>query len=817
MSAFLGQGSEVPRVSPGVCPDCPLASRMRVGGRGNPQAPLVILGEAPGGQELHKGIPFCGPSGQLLAQSLPIEFDLDAQAFICNAIQCCPPKTSSQTRDKALKERCVAACRQGVQDLLWKHPRKCVLVLGNWAAVHLFGDSSFKITRRRGEVDQLIDPIRGDIVDVVYAMHPASLLHGRGTLKAFCEDLRLGIECAYGSKSMYGEGIRSMREQYVDPTFEVLETSDQVLALAERIAQEPDCEVAADTETGDLSPYVDGIICLGIYGSWDDNQAQVIPWRNLEDPEYAKAVNTLLEAPTRWIWQNGKFDIRFLQLDPYIGSVPVVDDDTLLLSYALDEASKAHDLEEQAKNLLGAPNYKDALKPWLPNKKSSYRLVPERVLFDYLAKDVKNTWHIKQITRAMVAEDVHLDKLYTRTLLPAQAFLTRVELYGICTDPVYVEENFVGLQADLDVMAAELGAIAGRPINPNSWQEVGAYLYDELGLKLKGKRPPDTRKETLDKLPPHPAVKLIRKYRGTLKMLSTYVEAIRVLGVDDIIHTTFKLHATTTGRPSSSEPNILNIPRLARLRRMYCARPGHILLEADYNTAELRGLAVLSGDETLMEIFLDGKRNLHDEVSVEMYGPNFTPDQRIRAKAINFGIPYGRTAHSVADEHDISTAEAQRLIDRWFTTFPGAHKFIMKCRTAPTQGRTLITPFGRKRRPGLVTKERLQGLQNEFANFFMQSIFSNDNTMHAAMAMEEELLALGAHIVNIPYDSIVLEVPDEPKTVKECARILKWHMEEEPKKWINTPIQFVVDMKYGTHWGLLKNPPGGYLDEERFK
>lgn len=803
MSAVLSNA--VHKIYPGLCADCPLKARLRVGGRGNEEAPLAILGEAPGGQELHQGIPFCGPSGQLLQQSLPREFDMDTQAVVLNSIQCCPPKSSSQTRDKRLKEQCVTACRAGVQDLLWKHPRKVILCMGNWAAVHLFADTGFKITRRRGEVDQCVDPIRGTVVEVVYAMHPASLLHGRGSPKAFAEDLRLAIELAYGSAAMYGEGIRSVREMYIEPKYEVLESVEQIDELIGRITREPNCEVGADTETGDLNPYRDGIICLGIYGSWDDNCAQIIPWRCVESsPLYAQAVSRLMEAPTRWIWQNGKFDIRFLQLDRFVTSVPVVDDDTILLSYALDEASKAHDLEEQAKNLLGAPNYKDALKPWLPNKAASFRLVPEPVLFDYLAKDVKNTWAIKQITRAQVSEDPHLEKLYTRTLMPAQAFLTRVELYGIATDPAFVELNQVEILGELDTLLDTIEELAGRVINPNSWQEVSAYLYDELGLKIKGRRPKDTRKETLDQLPLNPATKAIRRYRTLNKMLSTYVTAIQELAVDDIIHTTFQQYITTTGRPSSKEPNILNIPREARWRRMYRARDRHVLLEADYNTAELRGLAVLSGDEELTKIFLDGTRNLHDEVSVEMYGAQFTQDQRIRAKAINFGIPYGRTAHSVADEHNITEVEAQRLIDRWFATFPGAHRFIMKCRAAPLRGQSLITPFGRKRRPGLVTRERLSGLQNEFSNFYMQSIFSNDFTMHAAMAMEEELLSLGTHVVNIPYDSIVLEVPEDPAVVRESARLLSHYMVHVPTLWIKTPIRFIVDMKVGTHWGLLK-------------
>lgn len=804
MSAVLK--GEIYRTPAGLCPECPLNSRMRVGARGNPEATLVILGEAPGGQELRNGLPFCGPSGQVLEQVLPNDFDINEQAFILNAMQCCPPKSKSQTKDKQLKYSCVNACRQGVQDLLWAHPRKVILSLGNWAAVHLLGDLGFKITKSRGEIDLILDPIRGTEVQLVYAMHPASLLHGRGSVTAFKDDVHLALQLVLGTAAMYGEGLRTAREAYLEPEYVAMETVEQVQQLERRIREQNRIvESGADLETSALSPWAGGILCEGIYPDWDDNVAHIIPGRCLDNPEYARAVDSLHAVPNaRWVWQNGKFDHRFYVLDERLQVVPSHDDDTLLLSYALDEASKAHDLEEQAKNYLGAPNYKDALKQWVKKKSDSYSLVPEPVLFDYLAKDVKNTMLIKEITRQQVSEDADLEKLYTRTLMPASLLFARIELYGIQTDPAFVELNEIEILQDMDKYIDEISTHAGYDVNPNSPAEVARFLYDECGLRIKGKRPTDTAKETLDKLPLHPAVKLIKGYRRSQKMLSTYVKAIEKFAVNGIVHTTYKQQSTTTGRPASAEPNVLNIPREARYRRMYRAREGYVLIEGDYNTAELRGLAVLSGDRFLTGVFLDDTRNLHDEVSVEMYGADFTPDQRIRAKAINFGIPYGRSAFSIAEEFDISPTEASRLISTWFMRAPEAHAFIMKCRAAPIQGRTLVTPFGRKRRPGLVSQERLNALQNEFANFFMQSIFSNDFATHSCLRMEHELLAEGAHIVNIPYDSVVVECPDDPAVIKRVAEILRTYMQETPKLWISTPIEFVVDMKCGTHWGLLK-------------
>jgi DNA polymerase-1 len=290
-------------------------------------------------------------------------------------------------------------------------------------------------------------------------------------------------------------------------------------------------------------------------------------------------------------------------------------------------------------------------------------------------------------------------------------------------------------------------------------------------------------------------------------MLSTYVKAIEKKAVEGRIHTTFKLHITPTGRLSSSDPNIQNIPRLARWKRMYCARAGMKLLEADYNTAELRALAALSADEVLTAIFLDDKRNLHDEVSVSMYGPDFTQDQRIRAKAINFGIPYGREAYSIAVEFDIDPDEAQRLIDAWLARFPQAATFLKDVRGAPLRNESLVSVFGRKRRPGIVSAERLHGLQNEFSNFHFQSIISDFN-LHAAKAMLPSLRKCGSMIVNLVHDSNLVEVPDNLAIIRDVRDIMQHYMEGVPKLWLNTPITFKSDFKIGKHWGYLNKLKG---------
>ena len=809
------------RYPPTLCPGCPIIHSRRVGNRGTIDSPLCIILEAPGSEELKAGAPIVGASGDLLDRCVPEDFDFD-QAYIINAMQCRPPKTDDQNKDKEFKSRAVSACRARVLEQVFAYPRKAILALGNWSNSALTAEYNFKITTRRGEPYAILSP-QGEEVVVVPAVHPAYLLRGSGNLQSFKDDCRLAVEMAFDHR------LTVRQHNWEDPQYALLETPTHVQWLIEEYKNAGQIEVAADIETGGLQPSdpSNEILALGFYRHQHQNSdtAYIIPGENLSSSRYRAAVKRLLGLRNvRYIWQFGKFDERFLAREKLIAR-SILSEDTGLLSYALSEATKDHDLDEQAKNDLGAPDHKQALHPWTKGKKDvSYRVVPRPVLYDYLAKDLKKTQLVWEVKRPLVAADPHLERLYTQTLLPSSRLLAQVEAYGIAVDWDYVRinrsgatpedlsrglvkslEDEPGFEGELVRIQAELTELVGYAVNPNSPDEVATLLYNGYGLQIKGRRPKDTRKETLDKLPPHPAVALIKRYRSTTKMLSTYVVAIERLAIDGVIHTSFKQHVTPTGRLSSSEPNIQNIPRMSRLKRMYRARIGMKLLEGDYNSAELRMLAVLSQDRFLTEVFLDDKRNLHDEVSVSMYGPNWTQDQRIRAKAVNFGIPYGREAFSIAEEYDMETPEAQRLIDAWFARAPEAAAFLKKARSAPSQGRTLITVFGRKRRPGVVSAERAHGLMNEFANFNMQSPIS-DFTLHSGIKMLPRLRKEGAMIVNLIHDSVLIEFPDDSRErEQQVAGIVKETMENVPKLWITTPIVFRVDIKVGTHWGLLQS------------
>lgn len=824
---------------PKVCLCCPTPGG-KVGTRGNWQSPIVLVGEGADATGLKSGLPFMGPAAKLIVQSWPKDLGLDIEdCFYTTAAQC-----FISSKDPVRQQKAIYCCHDRLFEQIGAAPRKIILAFGKWAGISLLRDDNFKIMTQRGVVSTIRHPGReGETCKIIHIMHPAQLLRGQGNLKQFQQDLRRAVEFALDMESRV----------YIDPDYNELSSAERIQELIDYIKEinattgKP-VRIGTDIETTGFSWWKNRILCIGffIHGSdkqsdnigyivdWDRillewknagvnieglNQAECIRGKQLSEEDKAKSpmymkLKELLElAPeiAAYIWQNGKFDMKFLRTD---GIATRIDEDTYAASYSLDERAGSHGLEEIAKNHLNAPDYKDEIKTYLPKKDASYIHIPKPILWKYLARDVKNTHDAFNILIEKVHSDANDTKNYEKCLKPYMRMLTNVEMNGFYVDTGHVRENDVWLTREIEEAQARVSEAAGEYLNPNSHAQVSAYLYGKLDLRLKGKTPDGTAKEILDKLyeeTKHPVLKAIRDYRTVVKARSTYIKAVYThIAADGRIHSTYDPCRTTTGRLGSSEPNLQNIPRNPKIRRMYRSSMDfdhpRILVEGDYNTAELRALGALSSDPVLIAIFADPSRSLHDEVATEMYGPGFNGDQRIRAKAINFGIPYGREAFSIAEEFDITVEEAQRLINRWFATFPTAAEFLRKCREAPTNGQTLITAFGRKRRPGVVSPELLHGLKNEFSNFFMQSTI-NDFTLQSACEMEYELRKLDSFIVNLIHDAVLIDAPRQ--AYFEVKKVMQTYMESVPKKWITTPVTFKADIKAGTHWGEL-------IKEEKF-
>lgn len=807
------------------CENCPFGGP-DVGSRGDPNSPIVIIGESPGRQESQYGSPFIGPSGKVLESALA-KFKADGiDPYIINAMQCNPGYGDDKDEERMVGG--VAACRNRVLADIARAPRSIILALGTPALWSITNNFNLKITQERGK----LLPTELASIGLVPSVHPAFLMRGGtgGTYQQFMRDVEYAISLALR---------KTTPKKPPDVEWRVLETPDDVRDLAKYFRSLPkDHPIGADVETTGFSFIKNEMLCAGYAPT--PELVHVIPRKLILHQDI------LFDNSACFVWHNGKFDIKFLWRAGIRRAR--LDADTMLMSYAIDENGGIHDLEQVASDWLGSPNWKSVLDQYLPDRKTSYEAIPTPILHKYMALDIGNTRALYSTLADRISRDPMSKRLVTRTLFPASTFLARVETNGLFVDLDRVSENEKSYGGQVDDLKAQIMEYA-KPFPdsgytdklPGSHVQMNRLIYDDLGIKkYKGKR--GTAAKVIEKLPPHPFLTLLSKMRKVGKEYSTYVKPAREkVESSGAIHTTLKLHATVTGRLASEKPNLQNIPRNPQVRGQFIAKPGTRFVEPDLNQAELRILACSSNDAGLCHIYETAGMSLHEEMRSFIWGTakdwsnaqvqeylrkfalteetrygakgedRIVEEQKMRAKAVNFGIPYGREAGSIAEEFNINATEAQGWIDAWFKKFPQAKDFLDKCRQAPIQGWVLCTPFGNRRRFGVVANELLKTMQNQATNFSCQGPASHI-TLHAGMATQDYLAeTYDAHYVNLVHDSLLNQCPDDDLIAAQVAKIIIDKMEELPAKWGFTRIPFVAEAKMGYRWGSLSK-----FDPEKF-
>lgn len=807
-------------IRPSKCDGCPYKSRT-CGSKGPLDSPFVIVGESPGNREIMLGQPFVGDSGKLV-DSILEGAGLPFQPYVTNAVACLPVNKTTANLATACQ-----ACHGRLLEDIRAYPRKVILAFGNGALWGLTGNYNYRITNERGKI------IPSDLAEqgIVASVHPAFLLRGGGSQRLFKEDILKAVALAKGQNP----------RSYVEAECIVMETESDIRDLIDMAVKAP--LIAADIETSDLKPRRGHILSQGF--CFEPERAYIVPPPLFE---YLGPIYDPTVVKGKFIWHHGKFDVGWLRHETkreFDGTLKQcirhqvsergsrqgyqfakVDEDTIMLNYSLDENRGIHSLEQVSSDLLGTPDWKAMVNSYLPKAGASYANIPPDVLYRYQAKDLGSTFQIYPILRAKVAKDAMLEKLYTRMLLPASELLTDVESNGFAVDKEQFAKNeilYAGHIVDKSLpknkrtivggsIAAALLAVntiamgvLGYPINPGSWQQVQKLLYVG-GLDLAKGKVLGTDEKILESLPPHPAVKAILEYRGVRKAYGTYIIGLQEeVETNQRIYATYSLTATTTGRLACRDPNLQNIDRNPEIKGQFVAAPGKILISVDLNQAELRSLACLSNCTALCRIYETPNESIHKIVATKYYGANYNEDEYQLAKAVTFGIVYGREAFSIAQEYKIPVSEAQAYISGWFAQFPGAKAFIDLCRQAPLQGKILRTPFGRKRRFGVVSYEKIHDVQNQAANFPHQSIAS-DITLDSAIEVNPWLKERNVKIVNIVHDDILMEADDDLDLANEVANKVKTVMAKKPLEWGLDRIPFVADAKIGKRWGYLQKP-----------
>ncbi|MEX0918920.1 MAG: DNA polymerase [Candidatus Paceibacterota bacterium] len=412
-----------------------------------------------------------------------------------------------------------------------------------------------------------------------------------------------------------------------------------------------------------------------------------------------------------------------------------------------------------------------------------------------------------------------LTKIYEEIELPIIPIIDQAKERGVLLNTRHLKKLSIKHHRRLNELAKDIYRLAGREFNLNSPKQLAEVLFTEMKLTVGGLKKTagggrSTRESELAKLKDkHPIINLILAYREIQKILSTYVDNLPALvDKDNRLHANFNQAGTTTGRMSSNNPNLQNIPIRGELgediRRAFIATPGHRWIAADYSQIEMRVLAILSGDESLLNIFREG-RDVHAGVASLVFGvpeAEVTKDMRRRAKVINFGIIYGMGVNALRVNLGTGREEAQKFYDDFFKTFPTIrHYFDQVISDAYTKGYT-ETLFGRRRYfSGL--KSRLPYVRAQAERMAMNAPIQGTATgdiVKLAMkntdtALKEAGLADHSHFLMQIHDELIYEVLAEHQD--RVAGIIKQSMEQA----IKTDIPLIVDISIGENWGELKS------------
>jgi DNA polymerase-1 len=524
------------------------------------------------------------------------------------------------------------------------------------------------------------------------------------------------------------------------------------------------------------------------------------------------ALRPLLESMgVRKIGFNVKFNaVMFAQAGIVVRNF----DDVQLMSYALDAGRNAHGLDALAERWLGHSTLTHGELTGSGKGKLSFDQVAIDRATEYSAEDadvILRLWRV--LGPRLVAE--RMTAVYETLERPLVAVLARMERRGISIDRQVLSRLSGDFAQTAARVEAELRELAGEPINVGSPKQIGDILFGRMGLPGGSKTKTgawSTSAQVLDDLAEqgHAFPKKILEWRQVSKLKSTYTDALPtyVNPQTHRVHTTYALAATTTGRLSSNEPNLQNIPVRTedgrKIRRAFIATPGHKLVSADYSQIELRLLAEIADVPSLRQAFRDGL-DIHAMTASEMFGvpiKDMPSEVRRRAKAINFGIIYGISAFGLANQLGIAREEASAYIKKYFERFPGIRAYMEETKEFCRKHGYVTTLFGRKcHYPEIKASNASHRAFNERAaiNARLQGTAA-DIIRRAMIRMEDALAAkkLSAQMLLQVHDELIFEVPDEE--VAATLPVVQHVMQDAPFPAVVLSLPLQVDARAANNW-----------------
>ena len=570
---------------------------------------------------------------------------------------------------------------------------------------------------------------------------------------------------------------------------------------------------ALDTETDNLDYMAANLV--GISFALANGEAAYLPLqldylgapKTLEKTTALTLLKPILENPTiQKVGQNFKYDLTIFARNGI--DVQGVAFDTMLESYVLNSTGR-HNMDDLAKRYLGHQTITFEEIAGKGKNQLTFNQIPLEKAAEYAAEDADVTMKLQQVLWEKLSKEPTLEKLFKEMELPLLSVLSRMERGGVLidSDALFLQSNEIANR--LSELEEQAYVLAGQPFNLASTKQLQEILFDKLGLPVIQKTPkgaPSTNEEVLEELAfSHELPKVLVEHRGLSKLKSTYTDKLpqMVNSQTGRVHTSYHQAVTATGRLSSTDPNLQNIPirneEGRRIRQAFIAREGFTVVAADYSQIELRIMAHLSQDQGLINAFTQGK-DIHRSTAAEIFGvalDEVTSEQRRNAKAINFGLIYGMSAFGLSRQLGIGRADAQSYMDLYFKRYPGVQTFMHDIREKAKAQGYVETLFGRRLYlPDINSSNgmRRKAAERVAINAPMQGT--------AADIIKRAMIQLDQKLQNDPDIAMIMQVHDElvfevrSEKVAFYSELIKTHMESAA----DLVVPLIVEVGQGTNW-----------------
>ena len=570
---------------------------------------------------------------------------------------------------------------------------------------------------------------------------------------------------------------------------------------------------ALDTETDNLDYMAANLV--GISFALENGEAAYLPLqldylgapKTLEKTTALALLKPILENPAiQKVGQNFKYDLTIFARNGI--DVQGVAFDTMLESYVLNSTGR-HNMDDLAKRYLGHQTISFEEIAGKGKNQLTFNQIPLEQAAEYAAEDADVTMKLQQVLWEKLSKEPTLEKLFKEMELPLLGVLSRMERRGVLidSDALFLQSNEIANR--LSELEEQAYVLAGQPFNLASTKQLQEILFDKLGLPVIQKTPkgaPSTNEEVLEELAfSHELPKVLVEHRGLSKLKSTYTDKLpqMVNPQTGRVHTSYHQAVTATGRLSSSDPNLQNIPirneEGRRIRQAFIAREGFTVVAADYSQIELRIMAHLSQDQGLINAFTQGK-DIHRSTAAEIFGvalDEVTSEQRRNAKAINFGLIYGMSAFGLSRQLGIGRADAQSYMDLYFKRYPGVQTFMHDIREKAKAQGYVETLFGRRLYlPDINSSNgmRRKAAERVAINAPMQGT--------AADIIKRAMIQLDQTLQNDPDIAMIMQVHDElvfevrSEKVAFYSELIKTQMESAA----DLVVPLIVEVGQGNNW-----------------